>query len=912
MVSAQPLLAVDQSPLLATKILVPSPGSALIDRPRLLRLLDTALTKQVTVIKAPGGFGKSTLAAAWAAQLRSDGNLVAWLRLEADDDQSARFLFYLGHALRRACHDVGKAVTDLVTETSLIRAQTVVSTLVNELVELEDDLFLFLDDYHCISNPAIHEGMAYLLKHAPVQFHLVLGTRLDPPLPIALLRAQNQLVEIDATTLRFDVEETRRFLNREKMGPADAQTVKLLNDKTEGWPAVLRIVASTSASSGEELSQYVQGLSTALRPIGAYLDEMLDGLPSELFLFLLRTSILERMSAPLCQAVTGARSAETLLAAMESRQLMLAHDGAQGEWCRYHPLLAEHLRQRLDADFAIEIPLLHRRAAAWFAEHELWTDAVQHAIAAGDTEQAARWIEKCAMTLVKRGDMLTLLDWQRLFPADLIRAQIKLRIAIAWGMALAMRFEEAAELVVEIQKDIENGRADSDALLVECAAIKSVTTALADDSSTALSLAEACMRQSRDPWTANVASNVARFGYWKAGDLKSFYATPWIPYSLDEDKWNVFASVYRLCLQALVEHDQLRMPTAESFIVQSLSLAQQHVGPNSLAAALPASLTAAVRYEQGRLDEAEAILIDRMAVINSAAMLECVARSYSVLAKVAASRHNRDRAYALLDRAEALAAPRKWGRLLALVHFLRLRLYLADRRLMEGAGYQERLERVAAEYPAPAPCAWSSIHCMAARGRAYLALAEGRPQDAVAALEHLGSTDDSLERSDVSLSTALQLSVALHEAGATADAALLFARVLRAAHSAGLYQSIVDEGPEIASLLANFQERTRRAEDPQLLSYAGTLLEACRRRHEVRHVPAPVSATNEPLSRREQDILELIAQGRSNKEIARSFGIGPETVKTHVKKIFIKLSVEKRAQAVSRAQSLGLVSTEVE
>jgi LuxR family maltose regulon positive regulatory protein len=279
---------------------------------------------------------------------------------------------------------------------------------------------------------------------------------------------------------------------------------------------------------------------------------------------MLRIAILDRFSASLCQAVSGLRSSRRLLNAMETSQVLLVPIDQERHWYRYHQLLGGHLSQRLEAELGDEIPKLHRRAYRWFASQELWTDAVRHAIAAGDANEAMSWVENCAMELVKKGDLLTLLGWQRLFPTELMRSQIKVGIAIAWGLALAMRFEDALELLAKVEREVGSGDTrDADAMKCECDAIRSVVAALRDDSQAALPVAESCIRKSTDPWTANVASNVARFCHWKAGNLESFYATPWIPYSDDKDRRNIFASIYRLCLQGLVEFQQLRLSAAE-------------------------------------------------------------------------------------------------------------------------------------------------------------------------------------------------------------------------------------------------------------------------------------------------------------------------------------------------------------
>lgn len=646
------MLGGTQQQFLATKVVPPRcPG--LIERPRLLGAASQLSEKRLAVVKGPAGFGKTSLAVTWLQRLQQTGNAVAWLTIDTDDDEPTTFLFYLAHALQHACDGVGAAAIELIQESFLINPRAIVSTLINDLADVDGEVFLFLEDYHWVTNPDIHEALTFFLKRAPSHCHVVLTTRTEPPLQLALLCGQNQLLEIDASALRFDLQETRSFLEIESSGTLVSSDMEVLHEKTEGWPAVLRIVASTSIQSRQDFAQYVRNLSGSQRPIGAYLEDMLDGLPRDMLQFMLRTAILDRLCAPLCEALAGVSSGPEWLGSIEKRQLLLVPLDQEGHWYRYHPLLAEYLSQRLESELANEIPGLHQRAALWYASQELWTDAVQHAIAAGDAVRALGWIENCAMPLVKRGDLFTLLGWQRLFPSLLMRSQPNVRLAIAWGMALAIRCDEALDLLGEIERDIgANPSPDGDVVRCECDAIRSVAIAIKDDSEAALSIAQDCLNRSADPWTANVSSNVVRFGHLKRGDLKRFYATPWIPYSLDDDRRNVFASVYYRCLQGKAEAEQLRMAAADRYYLDALRLAEQYVGPSSVAAALPASLIAHSRYEQGRLDEAETMLLDRLPLINAGTMLDCVLSAYFVIARLAVHRMNPERAYTLLERAE--------------------------------------------------------------------------------------------------------------------------------------------------------------------------------------------------------------------------------------------------------------------
>jgi LuxR family transcriptional regulator, maltose regulon positive regulatory protein len=896
-----------QLPFLATKIL-PARFGGLVARPGLVAILSELPAKRLAVIKAPAGFGKSSLAAAWAEKLEQGGNCVGWLTVDSDDDEATRFLFYVSQALHHACPDVGADAIGLILENNLIDPTAILSSLINDLAEIEDDIYLFLEDYHWLSASRIHQTLAYFLKHAPSHCHVVLTTRTQPPLPLATLRAQNQLIEIDAEALRFDMQETQAFLDSTKPGVLDLPDVQLLQRKTEGWPAALRIISSLPSQSGFGLKEYVHNLSGSQRPIAAYLTEMLDGLPVELVDFMLRTAILDRLSGPLCEAVTGLSSSRTILASLAQRQMLLTPLDNDGVWFRYHTLLAEYLRQRLEADRGIEIPELHGRAALWHASHELWTEAVQHAIAAGASDRAIGWINNCAMALIKKGDLFTLLEWQRQFPDELMRGQSEVRLAIAWGLSLALRYDEALKLATDIESDIAATHLPDGDLLHECQAIRSVAIALKDDSERALPLAQDCVNRSSDPWTANVASNVVRFSHMKAGNLKQFHATPWIPYSVEEDRRNVFASVYRHCLNGLAEERQIRLAAADEHYREGLRIAEQDVGPNSIAAALPASLIARIEYEQGRLDQAEAWVIDRLPLINSGTMLDCVWSTYFVISRVATARMNFERARTLLERAENLGVARDWGRLSAGVIAEQARLYVNDGRLDEAAACVDRLERLARKYPASSPCAWSEIEWHHGLARAHLLGQQARPDEAISILQQLQREAEAMQHRQFLICIALRLSAVQLSSGKIAEAASRFRRVLAACAAAGIYQTVLDEGPIISELLRTTQEGGNVKTD--LIPYVDRLVAGMQRGGQDRSASTSSARILSALSPRETDILTLIAEGLSNKEIARSLYIGPETVKSHLKSVFTKLGVERRAQAVSRAQTLGLVTTQ--
>ena len=897
---------------LATKIMPPRcPG--LIERPRLLDVASQLPTKRLSVIRAPAGFGKTSLAASWSEWLRGRGNLVAWFAIDSADDDPPRFLFYMAQALHRATSSVGADALQLIGESLLLDPQAIVSPLINDISDVDEEIYLFLEDYHLVTKPEIHEAVAFFLKHTPSNAHVVLTTRTDPPLPLASLRANNQLLEIDASALRFDLHETRAFLEHQKPGSSEQADVTLLQSRTEGWPAALRIVVSTSAST-RDFGQSLRNFSGLHRSIDAYLGEMLDGLPADLVSFLLRTSILSSLSVPLCDAVTGTSSSRALLELIETRQLLLTGLDQEGQWYRYHPLLAEHLKRRLELQLADEVPELNRRAARWYASQELWTNAVQHALASGDIDQAVAWIEGCAMDLVKRGDLLTLLGWQRLFPPEVMKRQLAIRLAIAWGLALAIRSREALQLLDDIERDLgDRTSVDRERVTNESGLIRAVALTLRDEGREALSTAEQCLRkanEANDPWAANVAANIVRFWQLKAGDLDGFYATTWMPYSSDGDSRHLFEAIYRRCTQGIAEAQQLRLGTAVRHYSEALRFAEEQVGRNSIAAALPASLLAHIRYEQGQVEEAEALVIDRLPFIHAGANIECVLRAYFVMVSLAAFRRNFEHGHALLDRADDLAVARDWPRLRAAVGLERTRLYLHENRIREGVTASEQLERLAKKYDASVEFTWSEIHRYSALARAYAASAQGRFGDAIQIMERVKAEAVRVHDDYFALRVATPLSIARFSSGQTGEALRELRDVLEISAKAGLHQTILDEGAKLGPLLAAFQDNVDRIKSsPELKPYLVRLIAAWTNRYKSPTDAGHGSMLEDPLSARERAILNLIADGLSNKEIARNLAIAPETVKSHVKHIFIKLNAEKRAQAVARAQSLGLVAT---
>ncbi len=381
------------SPLLDTKLYVPRLRRGLVARPRLSERLDGGAESKLTLISAPAGFGKTTLLAEWLAAIPAGARSTGWLSLDPGDNQPATFWTYLIAALQTTAPGLGTGALSLLQSPQPPPIEAVLAMLLNDLAAVPGDIVLVLNDYHVIDAPDITDGMVFLLEHLPPQVHLVIATRADPALPLARLRAQGELVEIRAADLRFTPEEAATYLN-EVMGlDLGAKDVAALEGRTEGWIAALQL-AALSMQGRDDVAGFIAGFSGDDRYIVDYLvEEVLHRQPEAVRSFLLETSILGPLSGPLCDAVTGHDGGKAMLESLDRGNLFLVPLDDRRWWYRYHQLFADVLRARLMDERPELVPELHRRACEWYVEHGDRSEAISHAMAAGDFARAADLIE---------------------------------------------------------------------------------------------------------------------------------------------------------------------------------------------------------------------------------------------------------------------------------------------------------------------------------------------------------------------------------------------------------------------------------------------------------------------------------------------------------------------------------------
>ena len=436
--------------LLTAKLFIPPLRPGLVPRPRLIELLNEGPTakRKLTLVSAPAGFGKTTLVVDWLNQI---GLPAAWLSLDEADNDLPRFLAYLAAAFQQVDEEIGAPLLGALQAPQLPAIEKVLAGLLNEIAARTDPLILVLDDFHLLHNPAVLQVMGFLLDHLPPQLHLVLTTREDPDLPLSRLRAQDRLTEIRAGDLRFTRGETKVFLGSVMGLTLSEQDVAALEDRTEGWAVGLQL-AALSMQKRADLQSFIADFSGSHRHILDYLtDEVIRQQPEDTRAFLLQTAVLNRLSGPLCDALTGRTDSGTLLAKLEAANLFLIPLDEERRWYRYHHLFSDLLRNQLSRSQPALIPVLHRRASCWYEEHGQIHAAIDHALRDSDLTRAADLIERNALLELYQGRVTVVLSWFDRLPEAVVQAAPMLCICKAWALVLMKRGTRRGEVERALQ-----------------------------------------------------------------------------------------------------------------------------------------------------------------------------------------------------------------------------------------------------------------------------------------------------------------------------------------------------------------------------------------------------------------------------------------------------------------------------
>ncbi len=852
--------------ILRTKLFIPTALPTLLPRPRLYQRLEAGLQsgRRLSLISAPAGSGKTTLLSGWIAQSRAQ---ITWLSLDPDDNDPARFWAYLVAALQMVAPQVGQALVPPTQATS-------VTALLNDLSALPQPVVLILDDYHTISNPAIHKDITLLLEHQPPALHLIFATRVDPALPIARLRARGQLTELRAADLRFTPAEAAAFLN-EKMGlNLTAPDMAALENRTEGWIVGLQL-AALSLQSCAQPHDFVAAFTGSHHFVLEYLtEEILGRLPEALRDFLLQTSILDRLCGPLCQAVTGRSESEALLAQLKQSNLFTVALDDEQRWYRYHHLFADLLRHRLKQTLAIEqIGDLHRRASAWLEAEGAIGEAVHHAFEAQDLERVACLAEQAVQSSLLDSRLTTLLAWVKRLPATVVRAHPRLCIYQAWALFINGQFEPALHLVSETRRGLEGlaPSPENDRMRAELAALLGVVETLS-----------------------------AGFRSLFDGDLAQAVQFHYTARARALALGNLALAAVATEGLALAQYHQGQLRQTARLCQAVIDLGEQgQAAPLPLAAAGYIEL-AGVYLEWNDLEAVERCWQKGLELCQQGGDAPNLAEAYLVQSQLCQARGDRAGAFAALQQAEQSLPAGSYSVPNFNVAIRRIRLTLSAGQAAEAARLLHALGGAAgfglARHALP-----SSLHEVYQVLLARVCLAQHKPEEALALLEKAGAAAHAAHRLGRLIEIGLLTALAWQALGKLETALAALEQSLALAEPEGYLRLYLDEGAPLAALLQLARARgTATAYLRRLLAELAPQPAAAS--------PAPAAGRGEPLSPAELKVLRLIAAGCSNREISERLVIALNTVKRHTHQIYSKLDVQSRTQALLRARQLGLIA----
>ena len=919
------------NPLLRTKICLPFVRPSLVGRPRLQEQIGQGLRGPLTLIIAPAGFGKTTLIASSVASFRMP---VAWLSLDQTDNLAEHFLTYLIATLQSADSQIGSAAAELMAGIQHASPEVVLTSLINDLESVAKEMVLVLDDYQFVSNPTVHEQVAFLLEHCPRAFHLLIATRSDPPLPLARLRARGQMGELRSADLRFTPAEAAQFLNDVMGLRLDAESVAMLEQRTEGWITGLQM-AALSMRDRRNVREFIDGFSGTNRYILDYLlEEVLAGQSPEIQRFLLCSSILERLTAPLCDAIMkdeggtlsekdGAADAASslhpssfILEYLERANLFLVPLDDERQWYRYHHLFADLLRAQLEQIYPGLAPQLHARAATWHEQNGSTLDAIHHASMVPDDEMVERLIQQNYLEMMNRGEM----SWVRFWMGNLSKERIYRRpwlcLYEAMNRSWFGQLEEANVLLNEAEKRIraEGATTDTQSMLAYHAYVKSRVIAMQGDTRQAI---EFCLTARENVPADNLDLQIdfsitLGYEYFLHGDFVHADETLHETIRLGYITGAINNPVAAYCLLARSQVYQGRLREADELLQKAGRLCREPGGQYLGVVGLIDVETAALLCEWNDADAALIRLKRGLDYLSWWGKTDDFCLAYITLSRIQLVLGNRtDAADAIEKATQLIQTCGVFSEARNAVEAAQVKMWLAqgDRSSVD------RLVTILEQRLGPhAPFRYEDELTQMTQARVFIA--QNKIDKAMRLLSCLEESAQSGARQGRLIEIMILKALALQKIGNNAQADLALTKSLILAEPSNYVRIFLDEGQPMHMLLAQWLEHAS-IKAPR--GYASHLLSQFDAEpHVVTAAQAKAApmrdssaswgqALVEPLSQRELEVLHLMALGKTNQEIAGQLVVAPGTVKAHTASIYRKLGVTNRTEAAARARQLGIL-----
>lgn len=891
--------------LLRTKLFIPAIRSNRVPRPRLMEQINGGLEKALILISAPAGYGKTTLVSSW---LRETDVSYAWLSLDEGDNDPVHFLQYFITALHQIVPAIQLDLLGVLQGMQPNPYEALVNIIINEIVEQAIPLVLVLDDFHTLQAQPVLDISAYLIEHIPPQLHLAILTRTDPSLPLTRLRARNQLVDIRAEQLRFRREEIAFFLN-EVMGlKLSTEDITAMEVRTEGWIASLQL-AACSMQGGEDAHRFVSAFTGSNYYVMDYLaEEVLKRQPERVRLFLLQTSILDRMCGSLCEAVVVSSDLEqtngqAMLEDLERKNLFLIPLDDERRWYRYHHLFADVLSRRLEYLYPHQPYELHQRASQWYEQNRFVPEAIQHSLAAGDQDRATQLIEQNGVLLLIRGEVTTLLNWiESIEPHS--RMHPWLYIFKAWAFALTGYLERVngmlrtAEELISTLKPVQGVNIMQGTI----AAARAHQANIQGEARVAADYARQALKylSDIDPVSRSlrvVATSLLGDASSMSGNLEDAEQAYLEAASIGQAVGDIHLTIVANSNLANILVEQGSLHQAAKIYFETLRKATRPDGQKSVIAGRVYVELSQVFYEWNQLEAASQHANQGIVLCRQWGNMDMQAVGYIMLARLEYIQGHLDKMQEAMRIAEQLANDYDIAtRYATWVKPALARLWLTQGDLGRASGFVQNsgIATNNISRDSEIPYIQVPVYLILLR----LHLARGDYDAALALSEHLLQEVDVTNQWGRTIEILVLQAIAFQAKKDISQALAVLEKAFSLAQPEGYTRVFLDEGEPLAKLL--FQAKSHRISS----EYASELLAAYSGPAST-ELP-PTQPLIEPLTLRELEVLKLIEAGSSNQDIASKLVISIPTVKRHISNIYAKLGVESRTQAVSTGRELKL------
>ena len=918
------------SPLLTTKFYIPPKRAEFISRPRLLECLNegSLLDRKLTLISAPAGYGKSMLVSEWVNTIRSISEKsnqtacrIAWLSLDEGDNDLSRFLqYFIGaiNEIKSLQGVIGKGASGMLQSPQMPSVEVVLTPLINDIAAISESIILVLDDYHLIETTSIDDAISFFLENMPPQMHLVIATREDPHLPLSRLRVRGHLTELRGADLRFTNSEAAEFLNHVMGLDLSVDDIAALETRTEGWIAGLQL-AAISLQGRADTTSLIRSFTGSHRLVLDYLvEEVLNQQSESIQIFLLKTAVLNQLTGPLCDSLTGQENGQAVLERLEQNNLFIIPLDEERHWYRYHHLFTDLLRQRLQQQLPDQLPFLHSQASVWFEQNGFSEEAIEHALRAEDVERSARLIENVAEAVWGRGEY-KLQRWLSSLPDELIFSKPQLYVFQAWVLLSCGNMVAADQLLQTALLALEKSTGSSDQMTQgksqetginpqtirgRIATTQAFSAFYRGDMTGTMQYASAALEYlpEEDRSWRGTATHILGDVYDFSGEMVNAYQSRLEAVAVTRASGNIFPCLIANLKLAVTLRHQGQLQQVQEICQEQMQLTTENGMMQTDVFGWLLAICGEVLAETGDLEEAVLQTQRGVEITEGGGDLAMLGWSYLCLIRVLFSCGNLTKAEKIANRLEYAARESHVPPLfMNLKAAWQARIWLVQDQV-------ERASQWAEERDLDAKGELFYLHEMEYIVLARILCAQGQLDEATQLLQRLYEAAETGGRTARMIEILALWALCLHAHNDTDQAIMTLEKALAFAEPGGFIQIFVDEGPAMARLLYKVLARGISPDYVQQL-LAGFPVDEPKQAD-----PSKSQATDyewvEPLSEREIEVLQLIANGLTNQEIAGKLYLSLNTVKVHTRNIFGKLGANNRTQAAARARALGILSTD--